>query len=248
MGVAGMRAWITRCTPPPISVTDALRSRSDTGDGLRASPGLRPDRPGPRLDRGGCGATTPDTLQRTRACHRRRSGCWPATCSPTSATAGPSGSSTRSTPRPPRRRDGSDSAYVGRCRQVDGPTRTGDRETELVRDDRPATGRAVRPGCRRREAEVLALITQDLSDQQIADRAYLDVDAVQIYVRSVYAKIGVTRQSQAVVWGISERFRARHGAADRSRTTCPPGQLRPSPVQPQCGTAVPRSGTHERLG
>ena len=42
-----------------------------------------------------------------------------------------------------------------------------------------------------REAEVIALITQGLSNQDIADRAYLSINSVKTYIRSAYRKIGV---------------------------------------------------------
>lgn len=53
-----------------------------------------------------------------------------------------------------------------------------------------------------REREVLALITQGLTNQEIADQAYLSINSVKTYVRSAYRKIGVARRSQAVSWGL----------------------------------------------
>jgi two-component system, NarL family, response regulator LiaR len=53
-----------------------------------------------------------------------------------------------------------------------------------------------------REAEIVALITQGLSNQEIADRSYLSINSVKTYIRTAYAKMGVTRRSQAVLWGI----------------------------------------------
>ena len=71
-------------------------------------------------------------------------------------------------------------------------------------------------GLSAREAEVLALITQGLSNQEIADRSYLSINSVKTYVRTAYRKIGVTRRSQAVAWGM------RHGfEPDRSRVVAP---------------------------
>ena len=65
-------------------------------------------------------------------------------------------------------------------------------------------GRAV--GMSSREAEVLALITQGLSNQEIAERAYLSINTVKSYIRSAYRKIGVTTRSQAVIWGLKHGF------------------------------------------
>jgi len=53
-----------------------------------------------------------------------------------------------------------------------------------------------------REREVLAMITQGLTNQEIADRAYLSINSVKTYVRSAYRKIGVARRSQTVSWGL----------------------------------------------
>ncbi len=61
-------------------------------------------------------------------------------------------------------------------------------------------------GLTAREAEVLALITQGLSNQEIAERSYLSINSVKTYIRTAYRKIGVTRRSQAVGWGMRNGF------------------------------------------
>lgn len=61
-------------------------------------------------------------------------------------------------------------------------------------------------GLSAREAEVLALITQGLSNQEIADRTYLSINSVKTYIRTAYRKIGVSRRSQAVLWGTRHGF------------------------------------------
>lgn len=53
-----------------------------------------------------------------------------------------------------------------------------------------------------RELEVLTLIAQGMTNQEIADCAFLSINSVKTYVRTAYRKIGVTRRSQAVNWGI----------------------------------------------
>ena len=57
-----------------------------------------------------------------------------------------------------------------------------------------------------REAEVLALITQGLSNQQIADTTFLSINSVKTYIRTAYRKIGVTRRVEAVSWGMQNGF------------------------------------------
>ncbi len=61
-------------------------------------------------------------------------------------------------------------------------------------------------GLTARESEVLALITQGLSNQEIADRTYLSINSVKTYIRTAYRKIGVSRRSQAVLWGLKHGF------------------------------------------
>lgn len=62
-------------------------------------------------------------------------------------------------------------------------------------------------GLSSREAEMLALITHGLSNQQIATRSFLSVNSVKTYIRSAYRKIDVTTRSQAVLWGVDNGFR-----------------------------------------
>lgn len=57
-------------------------------------------------------------------------------------------------------------------------------------------------GLSAREAEVLALITQGYTNNDIASRSYLSINSVKSYIRSAYRKIGVERRSQAVRWGM----------------------------------------------
>lgn len=68
-------------------------------------------------------------------------------------------------------------------------------------------------GLSQRESEVLALITQGLSNQEIGERAYIGINTVKTYIRTLYRKIGVTRRAQAVAFGIEHGFqpdRVRH--------------------------------------
>ena len=83
--------------------------------------------------------------------------------------------------------------------------RSRDRTVALPREDEchPAPRMA---GLTPREQEVLALITQGLSNQEIADRVFVSINSVKTYVRAAYRKIGVTRRSQAVSWGLRAGF------------------------------------------
>ena len=58
-----------------------------------------------------------------------------------------------------------------------------------------------------RESEVLALITQGLSNAEIADRAHLSINSVKTYIRSAYRRIGATSRTEAVLWGVEHGFR-----------------------------------------
>jgi DNA-binding NarL/FixJ family response regulator len=58
-----------------------------------------------------------------------------------------------------------------------------------------------------REAEVLALITQGLSNLEIVHRSGLSINSIKSYIRTAYRKIGVTSRSQAVLWGVEHGMR-----------------------------------------
>ncbi|MFX0539894.1 DNA-binding response regulator [Ornithinimicrobium sp. Y1847] len=53
-----------------------------------------------------------------------------------------------------------------------------------------------------REAEVISLITQGLTNSDIAARTYLSINSVKTYIRTAYRKMGVSRRAQAVRWGL----------------------------------------------
>lgn len=65
-------------------------------------------------------------------------------------------------------------------------------------------------GLTQREAEVLALITQGLSNTEIADRAHLSINSIKSYIRSCYRRINVQTRTQAVLWGIAHGFHPDH--------------------------------------
>lgn len=90
-------------------------------------------------------------------------------------------------------------------------------------------------GLSAREAEVLALIVQGLTNEDIAARTFLSINSVKTYIRSAYRKIGVTRRAQAVLWGINHDL-----LPTRMRITdpAPPssGQVASGQVPDQAGT------------
>jgi two-component system, NarL family, response regulator LiaR len=73
-----------------------------------------------------------------------------------------------------------------------------------------------------REAEVIALIAAGLTNQQIADRAFISINSVKTYVRTAYRKIGVNRRAQAVLWALANGFQP-----DTERVIDPTLRLRP---------------------
>lgn len=85
---------------------------------------------------------------------------------------------------------------------------------DVGRDDLPVRGGdwpGREHGLSQRQAEVVALVTQGLSNEEIAHRAYLSINTVKSYLRTAYRVMGVSSRSQAVIWGID------HGLAPSSR-------------------------------
>lgn len=79
------------------------------------------------------------------------------------------------------------------------PTRdVDDDHVDFSGDEWPGRHHGLSP----RQAEVLALVTQGLSNDEISKRAYLSVNTVKSYLRQTYRIIGVTSRSQAILWGL----------------------------------------------
>lgn len=82
--------------------------------------------------------------------------------------------------------------------------------TDATDSEDNGTVRGVWPGHEHglsaREAEVIALITQGLSNDEIAKMTYLSINSVKTYIRGAYRKVGITRRSQAVIWGMKHGF------------------------------------------
>ncbi|OBF79651.1 helix-turn-helix transcriptional regulator [Mycobacterium sp. 852002-51163_SCH5372311] len=61
-----------------------------------------------------------------------------------------------------------------------------------------------------RESEILALITQGMSNADVARLTYLSPNTVKSYIRTIYRKIGVASRTQAVLWGVNHGFTPDH--------------------------------------
>jgi DNA-binding NarL/FixJ family response regulator len=72
-------------------------------------------------------------------------------------------------------------------------------------------------GLTERESEILALITQGKSNDEVAATTFLSINSVKSYIRSTYRKIGVRSRTQAVLWGVEHGFRPDHHRIDHWR-------------------------------
>jgi DNA-binding NarL/FixJ family response regulator len=57
-----------------------------------------------------------------------------------------------------------------------------------------------------REAEVIALITQGMSNQDIAHTLALSTNTIKSYIRSAYRRMNVTSRSTAILWAVDHGF------------------------------------------
>ncbi len=102
---------------------------------------------------------------------------------------------------------------------------TGDQESSVTGEgDWPGRSAGLSP----REAEIIALISRGLSNQEIAERAHVTINSIKTYIRSAYRKIGVESRTQAVLWAVANGF-----VLDTERTIDPALRQRPaSPTKP----------------
>ncbi|WP_345520958.1 response regulator transcription factor [Nocardioides conyzicola] len=66
----------------------------------------------------------------------------------------------------------------------------------------PSAAGAEAVGLTGREVQVLALIAEGLTNQEIADRVYISINSVKTYIRAAYRKVGVNSRSQAAIWAM----------------------------------------------
>ncbi len=53
-------------------------------------------------------------------------------------------------------------------------------------------------GLSKRETEVLALLAEGYSNQEIADRLFVSLNTAKTHISNIYSKLGVSRRTQAV--------------------------------------------------
>lgn len=79
-------------------------------------------------------------------------------------------------------------------------------ESSVVQDATTATRLGWEAKLTGREAQVLGLIVQGMSNHDIADQCGLSVNSIKSYIRNAYRKMGVETRAQAVAWGIGHGF------------------------------------------
>ena len=72
---------------------------------------------------------------------------------------------------------------------------------KMPRRATPAAGIRLAEPLSARELEVLPLIAEGLTNQEIAARLYLSLHTVKAHARTIYAKLGVSSRTQAVAKG-----------------------------------------------
>lgn len=80
-------------------------------------------------------------------------------------------------------------------------------DLDATQGDRQHTWPGRAEGLSMRQAEMITLICQGLSNEQICERLYLSPNSVKTYIRTAYQKIGATSRSQAVIWGLEHGMR-----------------------------------------
>jgi DNA-binding NarL/FixJ family response regulator len=89
---------------------------------------------------------------------------------------------------------------------------------EVIVSDPPARARSApgldwpgrHEGLTDRESEILALITQGMSNAEVAELTFLSPNTVKSYIRTIYRKIDVGSRTQAVLWGVAHGFSPDH--------------------------------------
>lgn len=73
--------------------------------------------------------------------------------------------------------------------------------TKVIIQSSPAvinTDELLKSGISKREAEILLLIHQGLSNQQIADKLFLSESTIKKHISNIFLKLGVERRTEAI--------------------------------------------------
>ena len=76
-------------------------------------------------------------------------------------------------------------------------------EFENIKSSNPVPAYGVVEPLTARELEILKLLTEGLSNQEIAQKLILSIGTVKVHTNHIYAKLGVRSRSQAVKKAIS---------------------------------------------
>ena len=80
-----------------------------------------------------------------------------------------------------------------------------------------------------REAQVLQLVAEGLSNQEIAETLFVSINSVKTYIRAAYRKIGITKRVQAVAWVLRNPLPLEAALGDDAGTdVAPPAGLEPA--------------------
>jgi len=102
-----------------------------------------------------------------------------------------------------------EAVHAGEVIVSDAPRRTGSANGL----DWPGRGE----GLTDRESEILPLITQGLSNADVAAHTFLSPNTVKSYIRIIYRKIEVGSRTKAVIWGVQHGFSPDHRRIDHWR-------------------------------
>ena len=57
-----------------------------------------------------------------------------------------------------------------------------------------------------RESQMIDLITQGLSNDEIVEQTCLSINSIKSFIRTAYRKIGADRRAQAIAWGYEHGY------------------------------------------
>ena len=78
-----------------------------------------------------------------------------------------------------------------------------------------------------REWEIVCLITEDLSNQQIAQKLFIEVKTVETHIRHIFTKLGTTSRAGIAHWVLHDQF------TNATHASHPNENLKPDPLTAQ---------------